>query len=436
MNFLIILISNLIFFNTSLGNSSETVSTFSPSCILIDSSSGKILYEKNAFEIKYPASTTKIMTAILAIENCQLTDIATVSHNAIFSVPISYSHASLKENEQLTIEQLLNVLLIPSANDAANVIAEHISGSVENFSILMNKKAKEIGCRNTNFVNANGIHNESHTTTAYDLALMGQYAMKNPTFRKIVKKTSYTLPATNIYPHNNRIFKTTNELLRENYSEKKDNYYYPNAIGIKTGYTSEAGSCIVAAASKDNFEVILVILDDKLTEDGLSQRFIDCKTLFDYAFKNYKYINLNKKDQIIKTIEVPGATKETQSLNILTKNSIDALVDINFDKNSVVSNIELKNLKAPISEGSVVGEISYTIDDNIFSSELIAQNNVISSGFLENLLKVSLLFVVIYILYRLLNQNNKNSPKGTNKKNYKNKKKTTKGKIKFTLLNI
>lgn len=118
------------------------------------------------------------MTAILTVENCKLDDVATVSHNAVYSIPYDYTHASLKEGEELTIEQLLYALMIPSANDAAIVLAEHISGSVEEFAKLMNKKAEELGCKNTHFVNPNGIHNKNHTSTAYDLALMGQYAMK------------------------------------------------------------------------------------------------------------------------------------------------------------------------------------------------------------------------------------------------------------------
>lgn len=158
---------------------------------------GKILYEKDAHKKMYPASTTKIMTAILALENRSLTDTANVSYNAIFTVPVGYSNANLQLDETLTYEQLLHVLLIPSANDAANVIAEDIAGSVESFSSMMNTKAREIGCENTNFVNANGVHNENHYSTAYDLALIGKYAMENETFRKIVSTVRYTLPVTN-----------------------------------------------------------------------------------------------------------------------------------------------------------------------------------------------------------------------------------------------
>ena len=150
------------------------ITTNSSSCLLMDAKTGKIIYAKNAYEKLYPASTTKLMTAILTLENCKLTDTAIVSHNAIYSIPVGYSHASLKEDEELTIEQLLNVLLIPSANDAAIVLAEHISGSVEEFSKLMNEKAKSLGCLNTNFVNPNGIQNKNHYSTAYDLALIGK----------------------------------------------------------------------------------------------------------------------------------------------------------------------------------------------------------------------------------------------------------------------
>ena len=312
--------------NTPDTNSSiPDITTYSPACILMDSKTGKVLYEKNSADVRFPASTTKIMTAILTLENCKLSDVATVSHNAVFSVPAGYTHASLKEGEELTIENLLNVLLIPSANDAANVLAEHISGSVEEFANLMNEKAKEIGCLNTHFVNPNGVHNKEHVSTAYDLALMGRYAMQNPTFREIVKKTTYTLPATNKYDKTDRSFVTTNDLLRENHSSSKDNYYYPYTIGIKTGYTSDAGSCIVAGASKDNMEMIVVILGGESTSDGLSQRYLDCKTLFNYAFENYSSKVLHEENSVLKQIKVKGATKDTRNLNVLVKDQISIL---------------------------------------------------------------------------------------------------------------
>ena len=415
-------------------NTTENVndlSIYSSNCILMEASTGRILYAKDAQEIVFPASTTKIMTAILTLENCELTDIATVSHDAIFSVPASYSHASLKEGEELTIEQLLNVLLIPSANDAANVLAEHISGSVDDFAVLMNEKAKEIGCLNTHFVNPNGVHNEEHTTTAYDLALMGRYAMQNSTFRSIVKKTRYTLPATNKYDKTDRIFNTTNDLLRENNSTAKDNYYYEYATGIKTGYTTDAGSCIVASAKKDNMEVIAVVLGGGTTKDGLSERNLDCITLFDYAFENYSMQTVQEKNNVLEEITVRGATSDTRKLNVLVKDDIAILLSSEENTQNLEPEITYRdNLKAPLSANEVIGKITYQVGDEIYSSDLLAETSVIASGFLPILLRILLILVTLYLLYILLKPKNKNKKHGSGyyvKATKKSKKRKKKG---------
>ena len=189
------------------------ISTYSPACLLMEASTGKVIYEKNAYTRMYPASTTKIMTAILVLENGNLSDTVTVSENAVLSIPDGYSTAQLQIGEQLTVVQLLYALLLPSANDAAVALAEYIAGSVDSFASMMNTKAIEIGCKDTHFVNPNGVHNENHYSTAYDLALMGQYAMKNATFRSIVSTTQFSLPITNQYDNTDRIFRNTNSLL-------------------------------------------------------------------------------------------------------------------------------------------------------------------------------------------------------------------------------
>lgn len=414
--------------NTITNNvENPNITTYSPACILMDAKTGKILYEKNSSAVRFPASTTKIMTAILTLENCKLTDTATVSHNAIFSVPAGYTHASLKEGEILTIENLLNVLLIPSANDAANVLAEHISGSVEEFSNLMNEKAKEIGCLNTNFVNPNGVHNKNHTSTAYDLALMGKYAMQNPIFREIVKKITYTLPSTNKYTKTDRSFVTTNDLLRENHSTAKDNYYYPYTIGIKTGYTSDAGSCIVAGASKDNMEMIAVVLGGETTSDGLSQRYLDCKTLFNYAFDNYTCKTFHAENSFLQEISVKGATRDTKNLRVLVKDEISILYK-NDEINELTPEILFdEKLKAPISANSVVGKITYHVGDETYSSDLIAETSVVASGILSFIIRIVLILVTLYLILLLIK-----TPKG--KTNYQKKggykKKAKKSKIK------
>ena len=173
---------------------------------------GQTLYERNSNEKKYPASITKVLTAIVVMENSKIDDVATVTQSAIDSIEYGYVTGNLKVGEELTIEQLLNILLVSSANDAAVVLAEHISGSVEAFSSLMNQTAVKIGCTNSNFVNPNGIHDENHYSTAHDLALIGSYAFKFDTLKEIFKKTNYTLEPTNLYD-GQRIYLTTNEIL-------------------------------------------------------------------------------------------------------------------------------------------------------------------------------------------------------------------------------
>lgn len=416
----IFLMQFIIFISPSYADS-DNLKTYCPSCILIEANTGKILYEKNSNDVRFPASTTKIMTAILTVENCNLDDVATVSHNAVYSIPYDYTHASLKEGEELTIEQLLYALMIPSANDAAIVLAEHISGSVEEFAKLMNKRAEELGCKNTHFVNPNGIHSKDHTSTSYDLALMGKFAMQNSIIRKIVSTTQFTLPATNKYSKTDRIFNNSNDLLNT-YSR----YYYEGTTGVKTGYTGEAGNCIIASAKKNDFEVILVVLGGESTNTGLSQRYLDCKTLFDYAFNNYSLKTLNEKNAVLKQITVRGATEETQNLNVLIKDKIEIFAENNIDLSSLDPEITLdENLIAPISANSAIGKITYNYDGQTYSSDLIAETQVLSSDFLPLLFRILLIFVVLYLLFLLLKK-----PKNKSKKTYK--KKTKGGNYKFT----
>lgn len=416
----IFLMQFIIFISPSYADS-DNLKTYCPSCILIEANTGKILYEKNSNDVRFPASTTKIMTAILTVENCNLDDVATVSHNAVYSIPYDYTHASLKEGEELTIEQLLYALMIPSANDAAIVLAEHISGSVEEFAKLMNKRAEELGCKNTHFVNPNGIHSKDHTSTSYDLALMGKFAMQNSIIRKIVSTTQFTLPATNKYSKADRTFNNSNDLL-STYSR----YYYEGTTGVKTGYTGEAGNCIIASAKKNDFEVILVVLGGESTNTGLSQRYLDCKTLFDYAFNNYSLKTLNEKNAVLKQITVRGATEETQNLNVLIKDKIAIFSENSADLSSLEPEITLdENLMAPISANSAIGKITYNYDGQTYSSDLIAETQVLSSDFLPLLFRILLIFVVLYLLFLLLKK-----PKNKSKKTYK--KRTKGGNYKFT----
>lgn len=404
---------------TNKVQATDNLNIHSPVAMLVDASTGKVLYEKNINEVRYPASTTKIMTAILALEHCSLDEVATVSYDAIFTVPSGYANANLQLGEELTIEQLLKVLLIPSANDAANVIAEHIAGSIDSFANMMNSKAVEIGCTNTHFVNPSGIHNEEHVSTARDLAIMAMYAMQNDTFRSLVKETFYNLPATNKYETTDRVFKTTNDLLRVNNYDKADNYYYKNAIGIKTGYTSAAKNCIVAGAERDGLEFIAVILGAEQTEAGLSERYLDCKTLFEYGFETYAKRKLYDENSIYKEITISNGTKETKNLNLITENDLTVLIkQEDYDK-ELLPTLELKeDLKAPIMQGDVVGSVSYTVEDVTYKTNLLAGSNVEKSSILGTLFKITLIILILWILVQILRLTNKKK-KRRRKGNYR-----------------
>ena len=380
---------------------SEQLETYSAADLIVESSTGKIIYEKNSREKRYPASTTKVMTALLTLEKCNLSDIATVSADAII-LPSGYSNANLQAGEQISIENLLYALLVKSANEVATVLAEHIAGSVENFSNMMNERAKELGCENTHFVNANGIHNEDHYTTAYDLFLITKEAMKNETFRKIVSTPSYTLPATNKYPTADRYLKNTNDLIRVNKSTRADNYYYQYAIGVKTGYTKEAKNCLISASNKDGLEFISVVLGAGSTENGLSERYLDTINMFNYAYDNYENATIKNRDEIIDTTEIKNGTKETKDLKLSLKDNLIAFVPKDFDSNSLSYKINLNdNLFAPIITGDTVGTVTYTVNDTDYTIDLLAGSTVYEKTDISIYLVIAgltlLLFAIILI---------------------------------------
>lgn len=409
--------------NINISSTSNMPTTYSPACILMNADSGKILYNKNANAKMYPASTTKIMTAILTLEKCNLTDTAIASHNAVFSVPTGYVTANIQEGEELSIEQLLNVLLIPSANDAAVVLAEHIAGSVEAFANMMNAKAEELGCLNTHFVNPNGIHNENHYTTAYDLAIMGKYAMKFDTFRNIVSKTRCSLPKNDKYGIDERLFNTTNELIKENYSSSPTNYYYKYATGAKTGYTDAAQNCIVATATKDDTSLIAVILHDENTDEGLSQRAIDCKSLFEYGFNNFSTKQIAAKGSVARQITVKGATQDTAKLDLVYSDDILALIPNDYDLSSSIEDIKLtEDISAPISEGTNLGTVTFNIDNIDYSCSLLASHNVYKSNFTKTLMELILLIVFLILLSKYLKFRNNRKKTRSRKKRKKGKK--------------
>ena len=416
--FLIVLFMLIFILNASVSYGiSDTPEISAGAAILIDSSSEKVLYTKNESEKMYPASTTKILTAILTIENCNLDDVVTVPYEAIASIPSGYSVAALQAGEQLTVNQLLQVMLVHSANDAANVLAFHISGSIDSFANLMNKKVVELGLTNTHFTNPSGMHNENHYTTAYDLAIIMKYCMQNNTFRNLSGLKYCRIPATNKYDE--RVFNTTNELLIYDNREVSSNYYYKYAIAGKTGYTTQAKNCLVSVSNKDDLELICVILSVGLYPNNLSAKFVDTKTLFNYGYNNYTIRKLREKNAIATQIEVGNGTKETRNLDLLISDDITALISQGDLETEFSPEIQITdNLLAPIVQDQVVGKITYNIDGIEYSSDLIASHSVEKSGFLTSIVQILLIILILFLLYKLLFENHPKK-KYYRKKNYK-----------------
>lgn len=398
-------------------NTEPNFQIYSSGSVLIDAQTGNVLLQKNMNKQLYPASTTKILTAIIAIEKLDLNSKLTASRSAVMAIPSGYSNAGIKIGETLSVNDLLEMFLIHSANEVGYIFAEEISGSIDNFANLMNQKATELGCTNTHFTNPSGIHDINHYSTAYDMALIAKYCMKNETFRSIVNKKSCKFSATDLYPEE-RYFKNTNSLL-----DSSNRYYYEYAIGIKTGFTTQAKNCLIAGAQKDEIELIAVMLGAEATENGYSGRYVDAKNLFNYGFENYKINEFLKEGTKIKDIEVKNATNETKKLNLIAKTSLSALFKSSFNISNLTSSIEInENITAPIAKDTVLGKISYNIDGINYESDLIAENDVIKSNLLEIIFQIIFAIIVLILIAELLShrhsKNKKNNKKiKSNKKN-------------------
>lgn len=251
--------------------------------ILIDARTGQVLYDKKAYNWMYPASTTKILTALLAIENLNLDKEVTVSSTAC-KIPGDSSTIGIKPGEKIKVRELLYALLLNSANEAANILAEQVSGSVKAFAVKMNQRAKQLGAIGSNFVNANGYPDNRHHTTAYDLSRIAMTAMKNPVFRQIVSTMTHKIPPTNMHI-NGILLSNTNKLVNKN---KGSQYFYQYATGIKTGTSSSSGCVLVSSAKKGNVELISVVMKS-------SNMYGDSIKLFNYGFNNFKGVKPTKK---------------------------------------------------------------------------------------------------------------------------------------------
>jgi D-alanyl-D-alanine carboxypeptidase (penicillin-binding protein 5/6) len=335
--------------------------------ILINAATGEILYEKNAYDRRYPASTTKIMTLITALEHGNLNDIVTTSKKA---ADTEGSSLDLITGEKMKLGDMLYGTMMVSGNDATVAVAEHISGSAEAFASIMTQKAHSIGAVNTNFVNPSGLPDVRHYSTARDLAHITAYGYKNPMFAHIVAAQYIVIPdrPSKNGKEENQEIKTENKILK----------FYEGGNGVKTGYTRAAGRCLVAGAKRFNTQLISVVLDSKdIWQDSIN--------LLDYGFYEAKPINIIKQGDILKTIRVKGGDKKTLTLAA----SVD--VNVSLSQNEYISAFVTRTdtpaeISAPVAAGQRVGVVRVLYGNKeIAVADLVATENIKRKSILDRL---------------------------------------------------
>lgn len=342
--------------------------TLSPGVILMEESTGTILYEKNMDEAHYPASITKIMTTLLALENGNLSDMVTFSDDAINNT--EGSGIARDYGEQMTLEQCLYGVMLESANECAYAVAEHVGGTVENFVDMMNAKAKELGCTNTHFANPHGLQDENHYTTAHDMALIAQAAYQNETFRIIIGTKMYTIPPTNKHAEET-VLRNHHDMLCT-YHNANRKYLYPYCVGGKTGYTATANSTLVTYAEKDGMTLICVVMNTQSPN-----QFIDTVNLFDYAFDNFQVLNVAEND----TDYSAETTVDNGNLN-----NIEPFVEL--DKDAVIvlpKTAEFSDTSSSVeyndSDPEIAGSITYTYAGRNVGKADIKTTGVVVEGY-------------------------------------------------------
>ncbi|MCE5285489.1 MAG: D-alanyl-D-alanine carboxypeptidase [Pelosinus sp.] len=332
--------------------------------IVIEASTGKVLYAKSAEERHYPASTTKMITLIVALENGQLDDIVTASPTAANT---EGSSLELSAGEQLKLREMLYGIMLISGNDATVAVAEHIAGSVENFAKMMTAKAHTIGAKDTNFANSSGLPDVNHYTTAHDLARIAAYGYKNPMFKEIVSTKTKIIPWAG------------KEYSRELFNENRMLWLYDGANGVKTGYTDAAGRCLVSAAERGGIQLIAVVLDSE-------QMWDDSIKLLDYGFPQLKTHNVFQEGDIFKTVRVTSGTLD--AIKLVAKSGLTVPIAEN-EENELHTAVEVSDkITAPITQGQKLGIIrTYYKDTEIAATDLIADQAVERKSFFALLWK-------------------------------------------------
>ena len=382
--------------------------------LLVNADTGIVLYEKNADEKRFPASTTKVMTTLLTLEHVEdLNEMVTAEKADFEHVTADSSNADIKPGEQIRVIDLLYAVMLPSANEASYILARHVAGSHEEFVNMMNARAQELGCTGTHFSNPCGLHEEDHYSTARDLFKISQAAMQDETFRTIAETAQHRMPATNMHPE--RIIRTTNmQIFR-----KTDPWSNVFAKGIKTGHTSQAGNCLVSYAEKGKAKLYSVVLGcaDAPDSSGVALSFTESNKLLNWGFDNFISRTLAKQGESVMSTKVRLST-DTDELVLTAKSDLVATLPKNIELEDLVVTPTVPESKdAPIKAGDPIGSITYSYAGIDYGTvELVALNDIERSNvlyyadklenfFKSNIFKIVLvvlaIFVVLYVLFNL-----------------------------------
>lgn len=399
-----LLVSFLIAFTSFLGTTNESFAdSAKPNltaeyAVLMDYETGKVLYDKNGSEKLFPASTTKAWTAYVVLKH--VPDLSQVVEIKDLP-PVGGSSMYLKNGESFNVKQLLDALLIHSSNDVAVVLANYVSGSVDKFVELMNEEAKAIGAKNTHFNNPNGLPDKNHYSTAYDMALMSREAMNNEVFRNIVKTKSVSYQPNAVNP-TERYFVNTNKFLTSNekinYNGEQIDIKYDIVDGIKTGYTDEAGRCLLSSAVKDNMRLISAVF--KSTGNDL---YLDSRTLLDYGYENFYSTTIVNKEEFVNSKKI--FLSKQKELSYEPEYSYKIVLPKGQKESSYTTKVNLDKTNLPIRKGDKVGTLDvYNSGKLEHSIDLIAKNNVNSvfAFITENKAVMSIIKLAILIFTMLL----------------------------------
>lgn len=412
----------------------ETIYAENYMLVSLDDKNYPVVCSKNEKEKVYPASLTKIVTAIVTLNNVDNLDATTVMSKTAYDslLGTGAQTANLKVGEQLTIRQLLYLCMVHSACDACNILAEYVAGSIDGFVQMMNDWVKQIGCENTNFTNATGLHDDNHYTTVSDLRLITLAALQNSTFKEISETLSYK--------YNGTTYSNTNLMLNKAFVS----YYYEYAKGIKTGSTTEAGYCLITTASKDGYNYLAIVCNSPridYNKDGYIEKcsFIDCATLFKWAFSSLRYKTVIKKDDVVCDIPIKNG-KNADTLQLVASQDVSTIVPSSLDSSMVIirpTEDTIKEAKAPVKKGDVLGkaeiiyadEVVATVDivaaETVEVSRLLAIFNAIKQFFSYTITKVVLICVIAgficFLVFEFLKRKKQKSIQKQRKMNERNK---------------